>query len=159
MQAMGGRTDPPSCDWADGKGGERKSTGGARNRIYRHRGDFTWSGIRTEKYKASTEKDWADIIRRVLIGNHGEETLFHVRYFEIAPGGYSSLERHRHEHVVIVVRGRGKVRLGRRSEEVGFLDTVFIKPDTPHQLLNPFSEPFGFICIVNAERDRPIPMK
>jgi quercetin dioxygenase-like cupin family protein len=38
---------------------------------------------------------------------------------------------------------------------MGFMDTVYISPDTVHQLLNPFDAPFGFLCIVNARRDKP----
>lgn len=125
-----------------------------RSRLYRHRGDFTWSGVKTERYKPRGG-DWADIIRRVLIGNHSEATRFHLRYFEISPGGYSSYEKHRHEHVVICVRGKGKVLTGKRRHTLNFLDTLYIAPDEPHQLSNPFDEPFGFFCIVNARRDKP----
>ncbi|MFN3395177.1 MAG: cupin domain-containing protein [Thermodesulfovibrionales bacterium] len=125
-----------------------------KSRLYRHRGDFTWKGIKTERYKPKGG-DWADIVRRVLIGNHGEAARFHLRYFEILPGGYSSFERHRHEHVVICVRGRGQVLTGKRRHTMNFLDTLYIAPEEPHQLSNPFDEPFGFFCIVNARRDKP----
>src|SRR5690606_38853946 len=92
------------------------------------------------------------------IGNRGERTRFHVRYFEIDPGGFSSFECHRHEHVVVVLRGSGEVRLGRSTKKMGFLDIAYIAPDAPHQLRNPTEEPFGFLCIVNARRDRPKPV-
>jgi ribulose-bisphosphate carboxylase large chain len=36
-----------------------------------------------------------------------------------------------------------------------YLDTLYIAPEVPHQLTNPYKEPFGFFCIVNAKRDRP----
>ncbi len=109
-----------------------------------------------QRYKPDGD-DWAGIARQVLIGDRGEGTGFHLRYFEIAPGGFSSYETHRHEHVVIGVRGRGKVRMGGRVVEIGFLDTLYIAPHTPHRLYNPFEEPFGFLCIVDAVRDRPRP--
>ena len=125
-----------------------------RSRLYKHKGDFKWKGIKTEKYKPKGG-NWADIVRRVIVGNRGESARFHFRYFEISSGGYSSFEEHRHEHVVICVRGQGKVRTGRKMHLLGFLDTLYIAPDTPHQLSNPFDEPFGFFCIVNAKRDRP----
>ncbi len=98
---------------------------------------------------------WADIVRQTLIGNHGEATKFHLRYFEIAPGGCSSFEKHRHEHVVVCVRGKGKVLTGKKIHTMAFMDTIYIAPDTPHQLKNPFKTPFGFFCIVNAKRDKP----
>ncbi|MCL5024341.1 MAG: cupin domain-containing protein [Nitrospirae bacterium] len=131
-----------------------KKGASSTSRLYRHRGDYSWRGIRKEKYKPKGE-DWADIVRQVLTGSHGESTRFHFRYFEISPDGYSSLETHRHEHVVICVRGKGRVRAGKRRHTMCFLDTLYIAPDTPHQLSNPFEEPFGFFCIVNAKRDRP----
>lgn len=155
-----------SCDWRNPKkqgvnpaprSEERGFTGcGVKNktRFYKHRGNFTWQGIKTERYKAEG-REWSDIIRKTLIGNHGEPSKFHIRYFEIAPGGYSSFEMHKHEHVVIGVRGKGKVLVGKKIHEMNFLDTLYIAPHIPHQLRNPFDGPFGFFCIVNAKRDKP----
>jgi quercetin dioxygenase-like cupin family protein len=147
-----------SCDWvpADCAGtaeGPRQN----RSAIYRWREDYTWEGVAREDYKTQAG-GWAAIARNVLIGGRGESARFDLRYFEIAPGGFSSLERHRHEHAVIGVRGRGQVLLGGQFHELGFLDTVYIAPGEPHQLRNPFADPFGFFCIVNHERDRPQPL-
>ncbi len=122
--------------------------------LYRHKGNMTWRGVADEPYK-TVAGGWSDIIRRVLIGTRGETAKFHVRYFEIAQGGASSLERHKHEHVVICVRGEGIVRTGKSRRKMGFMDVLYISPDTIHQLTNPYKSPFGFFCIVNAKRDRP----
>ncbi|MBI4679620.1 MAG: hypothetical protein HY753_00005, partial [Nitrospirae bacterium] len=115
---------PISCDWsAPGRirRGERagkeikktKSTAAVnKNRLYKHK-NFKWQGIKTERYKP-IKGGWADIARQTLIGSHGEKTKFHLRYFEIAPGGCSSFEKHRHEHVVVCVRGKGKVLTGKK---------------------------------------------
>ena len=92
---------------------------------------------------------------RSLVGKQAEETGFHLRYFEIEPGGYSSLEKHAHAHVVIAVRGQGQVVLNDQAWEMQALDTVYVAPWTPHQFLASKDEPFGFFCIVDAERDRP----
>ena len=145
---------PISCDWKAGqvlKGIKTHSKN--KSRLYKHK-NFTWQGIKIEKYKRSGG-DWADIARHTLIGNQGETSKFHVRYFEIAPKGYSSFETHRHEHVVICIRGKGKVMAGKKLYEMNFMDTLYISPNTPHQLRNPFKSPFGFLCIVNAKRDKP----
>lgn len=127
----------------------------SRSAFYAHKGECRWKGIEDERYKVEGGS-WADVVRRVLIGTHGESTKFHVRYFEIFPGGYSSLEKHRHEHVVICIKGKGVVLVGKKKRNMGFLDTLYIAPDTAHQLSNPSDEPFGFLCIVNAERDKPV---
>src|SRR4030043_2334937 len=147
------------CDFKMKK--QLKTGGKNKTKLYKHKDNFTWKGIKTERYKSSG-KGWSDIVRQTLIGSHGETTKFHLRYFEIAPNGYSSFEFHKHEHVVVGIRGKGIciVRNPRSSEaektyEIGFLDTLYIQPDAPHQLRNSFNEPFGFFCIVNAKRDRP----
>ena len=44
----------------------------------------------------------------------------------------------------------------RQAHEVGFGDTVYVAPHEVHQLRNASAtEPFGFLCMVDAERDRP----
>ncbi|MEJ2695637.1 MAG: cupin domain-containing protein [Candidatus Sulfobium sp.] len=136
---------------------KKKGEGRRANRtaFYPHKGECRWEGIRDDQYKVEGE-GWADVVRRVLIGSHGESTKFHVRYFEISPGGFSSLERHGHEHVVICIKGEGVVRTGKLKRNMRFLDVLYIASDIVHQLRNPFDEPFGFLCIVNAERDRPV---
>jgi len=129
-----------------------------RARFYKHRGNFRWRGVKTGGYKNPSD-DWADVVRMVLVGDHNASTRFHLRYFEIGPDGFSSLERHRHEHVVTCIRGKGEAVVGRKKYRMGFLDTLYIPPGTPHQLRNPFDEPFGFFCIVNARRDKPEVLK
>ena len=142
-----------SCDW---RHPDKPRKTDNRNRIYRF-ADYMWKGVTSESYKPETG-DWAAIARHVLVGGKGETPLFQLRYFEIAPGGFSSYEQHGHEHVVVCIRGKGAVRIGKKKHMIGHLDTVYISPDSPHQLLNPYEEPFGFLCIVNAERDRPRPV-
>jgi ribulose-bisphosphate carboxylase large chain len=152
----------PSCDWDSPRGGGKKRSDAgkkppaSRARVMRHRADFSWSGVATRRYKLE-DGTWAGVLRRTLVGEKGEGTKFHLRYFEVAPGGHTTLERHRHEHVVVCIRGRGRCRVRGRSHDLGFLDTIYIPPEALHRLSNPFGEPFGFFCLVDAERDRPRP--
>jgi quercetin dioxygenase-like cupin family protein len=128
------------------------------SRILRFQPGFTWQGVPVRAYKQQAEHH-CGVVRTTLVGAGGERTAFQVRYFEIAPGGYSSFEHHAHEHAVIVLRGRGQVRLGDTVHEVGFGDTIYVAPHEPHQFRNlSATEPFGFLCIVDAERDRPVPL-
>ncbi len=121
---------------------------------------YAWSDVEREAYKQGQDegREWKNIVRQVLIGNRAEETHFHLRYFEITPGGYSSLEKHGHAHVVIAVRGQGRAVLGDQAQDMQPLDTVYVAPWTPHQFLAVGDEPFGFFCIVDAKRDRPLPV-
>ncbi len=143
-----------SCDWKMRAGGGRRKAVRPGTRVHKFTGNYTWRGIKRAKYKAPAD-DWRGVIRQVLIGERGEGVAFHARYFEIAPRGFTSLEVHRHEHVVIGIRGRGYCSAGRRKIPIGYLDVVYIGPHEPHQLRNRGEEPFGFLCIVNAKRDRP----
>lgn len=129
---------------------------GNRSKVIRHAGGFEWAGVPLEAYKAEGQS-WKGITRRELVGRRGESPRFHVRYFEIAPGGHSTLEKHEHEHVVIPLRGRGEAQFGCSIYRVSFGDVVYVAPNDPHQFRNPADaeEPFGFLCIVNAERDKP----
>ncbi|MEW6741748.1 MAG: cupin domain-containing protein [Planctomycetota bacterium] len=131
--------------------------GEIRSKIIRHLGQFCWEGIPRGTYKTGSRQAWKGISRTELAGRRGEATQFHVRYFEIEPGGHSSLERHDHSHVVIILRGEGEARLAGSGHLVRFGDVVYIAPDEPHQFRNPgdATEPFGFLCLVNAERDPP----
>jgi quercetin dioxygenase-like cupin family protein len=130
---------------------------GNHSKVIRRGGGFEWKGVELEPYKATTEL-WKGVTRRELSGKRGESMGFHVRYFEIAPGGYSTLEKHEHEHVVIPIRGSGEVQFGCYVHRVGFGDVVYIAPMDPHQFrtAEDAAEPFGFLCIVNAERDTPV---
>ena len=131
-----------------------------KSRVLKHKGGGSWKGVRPVIYKKGPSEDWTRVARHLLVaGERGEKTKFHLRYFEVSPGGNTSLETHRHEHVVVVIKGRGRVRLGRRLHEVDYLDTIYISPGEPHRLLNPYGEPFGFFCIVDARRDKPVPVE
>ena len=129
---------------------------GNHSKVIKFLEGFSWQGVPPEAYKADSET-WKGITRRELAGKRGESTQFHVRYFELAPGGYSTLEKHRHEHVVIPLRGAGEAQAGCYIWKVAFGDVVYVSPADPHQFRCPADakEPFGFLCIVNAERDKP----
>jgi quercetin dioxygenase-like cupin family protein len=114
--------------------------------------DFNWEGVGIREYK-DTPGSHLYVTRRELLGE--SQSAFQVRYFEVAPGGYTSFENHEHEHWVLVVRGKGRVRLGSEWSEVELNDTVHVSAMTPHQFANNGNEPFGILCIVDKERDRP----
>lgn len=120
--------------------------------------NFQWYGRCPREYKIGGGRDSKNIIRHELVGNIGENTKFDLRYFEIAPAGYSSLEKHVHEHVIIGVRGKGILLKGKEEIPIEVHDIAYVAPLEIHQLRNQGDEPFGFFCIVDHERDRPIPV-
>lgn len=112
----------------------------------------TWQGVPVQSYKPAGDPG-CGVMRSVIVGDSGERTQFQVRYFEIASGGNTTLEHHLHEHVVVVLRGRGEVRLGDHWHALGFGDALYVAPHEVHQLRNTSTEPFGFLCMVDAQRD------
>ncbi|MEO5357484.1 MAG: RuBisCO large subunit C-terminal-like domain-containing protein [Nitrospirae bacterium YQR-1] len=117
--------------------------------------NFSWQGRTPRVYKSSLAHDFKDVTRHELTGRYGENTQFDLRYFEIAENGYSSLEKHYHEHVIICVRGHGRLLCGDDEINLNPMDVAYVPPMWVHRLINETSEPFGFFCIVDHKRDRP----
>ena len=117
---------------------------------------FRWDGREPVAYKERDELPFRDVSRTELIGGSGEQTAFDVRYFEVAPGGHSSLEKHHHTHVVIAARGAGTLLSGETRISLKPFDVAYVPPLQVHQLRNESAEPFGFFCIVDHDRDRPL---
>lgn len=104
--------------------------------------------------------DWADVpmhsygptrpgvtVRRFISRQDGSDKL-EMRYFELAPGARSNFEQHNYEHAVLVLRGRGVVRLGQDVFPIQFGDAVYVEPDEIHYFQAAEDEPLGFLCAV-----------
>jgi mannose-6-phosphate isomerase-like protein (cupin superfamily) len=115
---------------------------------------FSWEGVEPRPYKEG-EGDFKGVVRHTLARRGQIPAAFELRYFELEPGGYSSLEKHEHVHFVIALRGTGKALVGDEIVELEPFDAVYVPPRTPHRFLNDREQPFGFLCPVDAERDRP----
>jgi quercetin dioxygenase-like cupin family protein len=114
--------------------------------IHRYEGQFDWQGISLSHYPP--ERKMKGVSVRWLIGPAEKAPNFALRYFEIEPGGWTSLDRHAHDHGVVVLRGRGQVLLGQEEHEIAFGDVVYIPPDEVHQFKNSGEEPLGFLCVI-----------
>ena len=97
---------------------------------------FRWAGVERLNYKEEGSAPFKAISRQVLFTD--PNLAGELRYFEIEPGGFSTLERHEHVHAVMILRGRGTCA-----------------PWTWHQFRANAGEALGFLCLVNARRDRP----
>ena len=119
-----------------------------------------YENANVKEYKVKTDVNsvsWSKISRINLIGQFGEPCRFHLRYFTIEPGGYSSFEKHKHIHAVICESGKGLVLLSDKWHEINAGDVVYIGSETAHQLRckEDSHESFNFFCIVDSERDKP----
>ncbi len=122
--------------------------------IRRFQKDFRWEGVPQKAYKPEGDH-FRDITRQVLFGAR-TDLAAELRYFEIQPEGHSTLEKHEHTHAVVILRGEGHVLVGTEVFEIRPFDIVRVPPVTWHQFRPAGDAPLGFLCLVNAERDRPI---
>jgi mannose-6-phosphate isomerase-like protein (cupin superfamily) len=121
--------------------------------IHRKAKGYRWEGVEELPYKEDGRALFKSITRQVLFADpqlDGE-----LRYFEMAPGGFSTLERHEHMHAVLILRGRGHCLVGEEVRAIETRDLVTVPAMTWHQFRATRGEPLGFLCMVNATRDKP----
>lgn len=114
---------------------------------------FTWEDVEVLAYKSREKAPFKDVTRQVLFDD--PHLAAQWRYFEVAPGGHTTLERHKHVHAVMIIRGRGSCLVGDEVHPIGLHDLITVPPLAWHQFRAAENEPLGFLCLVNAERDRP----
>jgi len=117
---------------------------------------FQWSNRESTPYKDAEDLAFKGVRRVELVGKFGERTRCDLRYFEVAPGGFTSLEKHLHTHIIIGARGTGVLTMGNQRIVLAPMDVVYLQQLEVHQLHNETQAPFGFLCIVDHERDRPM---
>jgi len=114
---------------------------------------YTWEDVEVLAYKSEGVAPFKGVTRQVLFND--PQLAAQWRYFEVAPGGHTTLERHQHVHAVMVIRGRGACLVGQEIHSLELHDLIYVPPMTWHQFRASENEPLGFLCLVNAERDRP----
>jgi mannose-6-phosphate isomerase-like protein (cupin superfamily) len=115
--------------------------------------NFRWEGVDVLPYKEDERALFKSITRQTLFSDadlDGE-----LRYFEMAVGGFSTLERHEHMHAVLILRGRGHCLVGREVRPIETRDLITVPAMTWHQFRATEGEALGFLCMVNARRDKP----
>lgn len=107
--------------------------------------NYAWEGVTPRKYETHP-----GVMRHILIGENEDSKNFIIRYFSVEPGRVTNLERHPHEHGVVVMHGRARVQLNDDFFEVGPMDAIYITGNDLHQFTNIGDDPFGFICVIKA---------
>jgi quercetin dioxygenase-like cupin family protein len=121
--------------------------------LHRKAIDYRWEGVDELSYKEDGRALFKSVTRQVLFCD--PEMHAELRYFEVAPGGFSTLERHAHMHAVLVLRGRGHCLIGTQVNAIETRDLITVPPMTWHQFRATSGSPLGFLCMVNATRDKP----
>jgi quercetin dioxygenase-like cupin family protein len=114
--------------------------------------DFGWESVQVLAYKEGGP--YKGVTRQILF--EGQESLpAQWRYFEVEPGGHSTLERHEHIHYVLILRGKGRCLVGDQISEIGEHDLIEVPSLMWHQFRAADDAPLGFLCLVPATRDKP----
>lgn len=113
---------------------------------------YTWEGVDTLVYKQDGSP-FKDVTRQVLF-NGAFDIPCQFRYFEVKPGGYSTLEHHEHTHMVMIFRGEGQCLLGETVTDVKAGDFIEVPSHTIHQFRANKGDYLGFLCLVNLDRDK-----
>jgi gentisate 1,2-dioxygenase len=111
-----------------------------------------WADVELLHYKREGEAPFEGVTRQVLFEDAGGAQW---RYFEVTPGGHTTLERHVHTHAVMVLHGGGSCLVGNRIYRLGERDLVCVPPLTWHQFRAHQQGALGFLCLVSRQRDRP----
>lgn len=116
-----------------------------------------WENVTVEGYTPGAA---VGVARHTIFGRRKSDAgepgpRMELRYFDLAPGAVSRLEKHEHEHYVVVREGEGYAIVGDTVTSVGPNDVVYVAPFEIHQFLNRGNGNFGFYCIVDACRDFP----
>ena len=114
---------------------------------------YRWGEVPLLAYKPDGTH-FKGITRQILFGEE-EGLSCQLRYFEIEPGGHSTLEKHEHEHAVLILQGRGRVLVGDAVYDVTPFDLVYVSSMTWHQFRADDQDGLGFLCLVPCDRDRP----
>lgn len=89
---------------------------------------------------------------RMLVGPSEGASNFHMRHFEVAPGGYTPHHQHDFEHEILILRGSGTATSEQGDRPIRPGDVVWVAPNEMHQFRNTGSEPLEFICLIPAPK-------
>ena len=117
-----------------------------------------WEGVEPAGYTSNAPG--TGVARYTIVGTRKSDASepgpkMELRYFEVQPHCASRLERHDHEHYVVVRTGKGYAIVGDQAFEVAADDVVYVAPCELHQFVNRGDRPFGFYCFVESVRDIP----
>jgi quercetin dioxygenase-like cupin family protein len=109
--------------------------------------------LREHEQRDVTLADAVGVRMRMLVGPEEGAQVFHMRQFEVQPGGHTPHHAHDYEHEVLILKGTGLVKSEAGERACGPGDVVWVPPNEKHQFRNTGAEPLEFICLIPAPRD------
>jgi quercetin dioxygenase-like cupin family protein len=91
---------------------------------------------------------------RMLIGPEDGANTFHMRHFEIEPGGHTPYHQHDYEHELLALKGQGVIK--GESGDLPFRagDVIWVPANEKHQFQNTGGERLEIICLIPAPQRR-----
>lgn len=113
------------------------------------------------KVKPIVEHDQRDVMMegasgirmRMLAGPEDGAANFHMRHFQVEPGGHSPHHQHDYEHEILILKGSGTARSEQGEREFSAGDVIWVPANEKHQFRNTGAEPLEFICLIPAPQD------
>jgi quercetin dioxygenase-like cupin family protein len=84
----------------------------------------------------------------MLIGEADGAPNFHMRMFQVEPGGHSPYHDHPWEHEAFIVSGAGSVKTPEGNVKIAAGDVVFVESGDEHSFQADAGETLVFICCV-----------
>ncbi len=85
---------------------------------------------------------------RIPIGIADGAPNFTMRVFTMAPGGNTPFHRHDYEHEVLIVKGRGELRLPDRAVQVEPGTAILVPADQWHGFKADAEQGLEMVCLV-----------
>lgn len=103
-------------------------------------------GVRAEPVTDPAAKD---VKVRQLVGPQTDAPTFHMRQFEIGPGGHTPRHSHAWEHECYILEGQAKVFCADKGlVPVKAGDVLYIRPGEEHQFVNDHWSRLVFLCVI-----------
>lgn len=87
---------------------------------------------------------------RMLAGPQDGASNFHMRHFEVEPGGFTPHHQHDYEHEILILKGNGVAKSEQGEREFRAGDVIWVPPNEMHQFRNNGPTPLEFICLIPA---------
>lgn len=104
--------------------------------------------INREDIRGTSPEGTKNVNFKPLIADNFDPPHFHMRLFEIAPGGHTPRHAHEWEHEIFVISGSGKLVLQGGVVSLSPGDAVFIKPHELHQFVSSGDSDLDMICVI-----------
>lgn len=109
--------------------------------------------VRQDEVEGTSPEGTNGVVFRKLIAEDIGAPNFHMRLFDVAPGGNTPKHTHDWEHEVYVVEGDGKIVLDGHEIRLEKGDAVFVEPRELHQFVNDSSSLLRMICVVPKPKE------